>query len=288
MGTVMMDEAQANKVAQLVAKIDQLAVLPHVVFKVLEITASQESSPMDIERAIFIDPGFSSKVLIMANSAAFGLPRKVTSIKDAVMFLGFRTVRNIALTVGVFDLFVGKTDVESLRRRTWWRHSIDTAVCARWMARHAKGLSPDEAYTCGLLHLIGKTLLDRVGGEDYAKISMLESAGVPVVLAERRLYGCDHAVMGVEAARKWGLPTEIQSGINYMSLPDAEDPARVLRACTALATRIAENSKEGVAPNTDLILPTWAMDALGMTEEASEKLIVEGAAAIAAARLSMQ
>src|SRR3954463_725910 len=146
-----------DPLAELLEKVDGLAVLPHVVFKVLEVSGSEDAPPMELERAIIVDPGFSSKVLTLANSAFFGLPRRVTSIREAILFLGFRSVRNLAMTVGAYDLFVGKTDKESMRRRGWWRHSLDTAVCCKWLCFYSKRGNADDAYTCGLLHLIGKT-----------------------------------------------------------------------------------------------------------------------------------
>jgi HD-like signal output (HDOD) protein len=147
-----------RRLTAVLSKVGDLAVLPHVVFKVLEISAeSADTAGIEMERAIVIDPGFSSRILIQANSAAYGLPRKLVSIKEAIAFLGYRAIRNVAMTVGVFDLFLGKNDKASLRRRTWWRQSLDTAVCGRWLSRELKAAYPEEAYTCGLLHLLGKT-----------------------------------------------------------------------------------------------------------------------------------
>ncbi len=166
-----------SAVSRLIAKVDGMAVLPHVVFRVLEISNAAESSIADLDRAIAVDPGFSAKVLTMANSAYFGLPRQVTSIRDALVFLGIKTIRNLAMTIGVFDLFVGKTDKESLRRRAWWRHSLDTAIAAKYLAMLSRKSNPDDAYTCGLMHLIGKTLMDRYGGLDYGNVLHLVGCG---------------------------------------------------------------------------------------------------------------
>ena len=108
----------------LMARMRDLAVLPHVVYKVLEISGNSDSSTAEVERTIVVDPGFSSKLLTVANSAYYALPRKVTSIREAILFLGFKSIRQIAMTVGVYDMFIGKTDAESMRRRTWWWASI--------------------------------------------------------------------------------------------------------------------------------------------------------------------
>jgi HD-like signal output (HDOD) protein len=273
-----------DPLATLMGKIDGLAVLPHVVFKVLELTDSLESPLHEMERAITVDPGFSSKVLVMANSAYFGLPRRVTSIKESLLFLGFKTVRNLAMTVGVFDLFVGKTDRESLRRRHWWRRSVDAAVCARWLASRSDKLHGDDSYTCALLHLIGKTLMDRYGEKDYNPIVELEERGVPDLLAEQKLYGFNHIDVAAAAAAKWGFPSVLSAGLNYSEPAEGDDEFRPQRACTALASAIAMTV---TSKSEHIALPNWAMLELGYDPENMHDLVERATAAIAAAQLQM-
>lgn len=245
----------------LLAKIDGLAVLPHVVFKVLEISGNADSPASEMERAIVVDPGFSSKVLVLANSAAFGLPKKVVSIREAVMFLGFRTVRNLAMTIGTFDMFVGKNDRESLRRRAWWRHSVDTAVACRYIAARTRVIAADEAYTCGLLHLIGKTLLDRTGAKEYDLVTKLVSLGATERQAERAVYGCDHVQVATGAALKWSLPSTLVEGLRYLEPSTEATSEGRLRACTALGSVIAVVAR-GASEETPL--PDWAVQLLGI------------------------
>jgi HD-like signal output (HDOD) protein len=250
------------RLAALLERVDGLAVLPHVVFKVLEISGSSDSPAVEMERAIVVDPGFSSKVLVLANSAAFGLPKRVVSIREAVMFLGFRTVRNLAMTVGTFDMFVGKNDRESLRRRAWWRHSVDAAVACRFIAKRTRAAEADESYTCGLLHLIGKTLLDRSGGKDYDLVMKLVEMGATDRQAERAVYGCDHVQVAAGACKKWGLPPSLVAGLRYneYAAPDADFAQ--LRACTALGTTLAAWARNGSESGE---LPEWALIALKVT-----------------------
>lgn len=270
----------------LMAKVDNLAVLPHVVFKVLEVTGDCDSPANEMERAITIDPGFSSKVLTLSNSAFFGLPKRVTSIKEALMFLGYKSVRNLAMTVGTFDMFVGKNDEESLRRRAWWRHSVDTAVCAKWLARVSPGLTADEAYTCGLLHYLGKTLLDRFGSGSYTDCSHLIESGVSVVEAEERIFGCNHIEVAVSAARKWGFPESLVQGLRYLEAPAQDEEFRKERACTALASTIATLARKGHMAD-ELGIPSWCFGALQLPVERAQSIVDEGIAEITAASLSL-
>ncbi|MBN9502507.1 MAG: HDOD domain-containing protein [Armatimonadetes bacterium] len=278
-------QEQSAALDALMGKIDNLAVLPHVVFKVLEVTGDSDSPAIEMEKAITIDPGFSSKVLTLANSAYFGLPKRVTSIKESLMFLGFKSVRNLAMTVGAFDMFVGKNDEESLRRRTWWRHSVDSAVCAKWLAKSTGKMSCDEAYTCGLLHYLGKTLLDRFGEGNYTDASHLIEAGMLPVEAERQIFGCDHVEVAVGAAKKWAFPEGLTEGLRYVEEPKEGEPAREERACTALASAIARIAKQG-RHNDELDVPHWAFRILGLQVDQAEAIVDDGIGEISSAQLS--
>lgn len=274
-----------HALVQIMSKVDDLAVLPHVVFKVLEVTGDCDSPAHEMEKAITIDPGFSTKILTLANSSYFGLPKRVTSIKEALMFLGYKSVRNLAMTVGAFDMFVGKNDEESLRRRTWWRHSVDSAVCAKWLSKLVPKLSADEAYTCGLLHYLGRTLLDRFGDGNYTECSHVIESGVPVCQAEERIFGCHHVEVAEGAARKWGFPESLTQGIRYVDPPLPEEEFKMERAATALASAIARCAKQGVSQE-HLDAAMWAFPFLQLPSEQAEVIVDEGIAEITAAQLS--
>jgi HD-like signal output (HDOD) protein len=279
-----------DPLAELLEKVDNMAVLPHVVFKVLDVSASEDASPLELERAIIVDPAFSSKVLTLANSAFFGLPRRVTSIREAILFLGFRAVRNLAMTVGTYDMFVGKTDKDSLRRKAWWRQSVDTAVCCKWLAFFTRKAQPDDSYTCGLLHLIGKTLLDRFGHGDYERVTIMIENGTPELDAESRVFGCNHIDVAISAAERWGFPETLLSGVSYLTPADFDDPHREKRACTAIAHSIAMISqfrKDFENDPSPRELPEWAVSVLDISSEKADMIIEQGIGAIAAAQMHL-
>ena len=272
-------------IEKVISRTREVAVLPQVVYKIMEMTASTDSSASLLEKSIVIDPGFSAKILTQANSAYYALPRKVTSIKEAVAFLGFRSVRQLAMAVGVFDLFVGKTDRESMRRRGWWRHSLDTAVCCRLVATKLGLRNADEAYTVGLLHYIGKTLMDRSNSADYEKVMLLIEKGATDVQAERAVFGCDHVEVGMAATAIWGFPDVLVQGMDYLGQPEAYDEFAKIRALVALSDRIARIAVSGtkLGEGESNITHDWAMEALGTDQEQLNKLIDDSKDAIAAA-----
>lgn len=197
----------------IMSRIKELGVLPQVVHRIINLTNDPNANARDLERLISIDQGMSTRVLNTVNSAYYGMSRKIGSIKDAVVLLGFKTVRQLAMNASVYDLFVGKTDHQNLRRGKWWRHSIDTALCCRLIASQTPNLCPDEAYTLGLLHDIGKPLLDRYGGEPYEQVEALVAQGYSEQTAEHQVYGTDHAEVGYLASLHWGFPEKLAYAI---------------------------------------------------------------------------
>lgn len=262
----MLTQPANPAVTALLDKANELAVLPHVVYRVLELSSSSDTSAIEIERAILVDPGFSSKVLVLANSAAFGLPKRVNSIREAVTFLGFKNVRNLAMTVGTYNLFVGKSDKESLRRREWWRHSVDTAIFCKWFASKTRAIPFDEAYTCGLLHWIGKTLLDRFGEGSYEDVVVQkETFGCTDLDAELAVFGCDHTQVTTAATAKWGLGPNLVSAMNYVEVPDPADPSAKYRAICALGTQLITEMTTG--SHGDIPVPDWILPVLGLQNQ---------------------
>lgn len=242
-----------------IGKINEIAVLPHAVCRVLEISGSSVAAATELERAIVVDPGFAARLLERANCAFYGLPKRVSSVRDAVMFLGFKTVRQIALTVGFFDLFVGKTDKESLRRRGWWRLSVDTAITAKWLAQQTGKVPADEAYTVGLLHLIGKTVLDRSANGAYDRVDVLTTAGVSVTGAEDNVFNCTHIDVAMAACKKWGFPNAVIESMDYLHQPVEGTKFANCVATVSLAHYIASVARGGEAT-----LPEWSLAQLGV------------------------
>jgi putative nucleotidyltransferase with HDIG domain len=262
---------QAESVVQ---KVKDLAALPQVVHQIIQLTNNPNASAKDLERLISIDQGMSTRVLNTVNSAYYGFSRKIASIKDAVVLLGFKAVRNLAMTVSVFDLFVGKTDRQNLRRGKWWRHSIDTALCARLIASQVAGVSPDEAYTAGLLHDIGKPLLDRHGGAPYEQVEDLLAQGMPELLAEQRVYGCDHAEVGYAVSLHWGFPEKLVEAIGCHHTESADGLSDApLTAVVVLANFVAHLLRQPNAPETWWFdLPPWVSETLQLTPQQLQSL----------------
>lgn len=280
-------ETHNSAALKVLSNVSDIAAMPQVVYKIIELTGTTATAAQEIDKAISIDPGFSSKVLMLANSAFYALPRKVTSIREAATFIGFKAIRRLAMTIGCFDMFVGKSDTGSLRRRTWWRHSVDAAHCAKAIASFALGVDPDDAYACALLHDVGKSFMDRQGGNGYSEVDALIKSGVNMLTAEQQIFGCTHADVAAAAARKWGFPDLLVEAVGQHHGPaNGEFPQHV--AITAISSDIAhavvearksENDESGaIVRFADL---PWAIQILEWDPETMDKVFAKGKQAIA-------
>lgn len=225
----------------------ELAVLPQVVAKVLELSNDVSSTASDYEKAIGVDPGFTGRLLKLANSAYYGLPRTIGSIREAVVYLGSKTVRSLALAVTGFNLFVGRADRSSLLQRGLWKHAVHTAILARTASENdaITGVGSDEAFSAGLLHDIGKSIMLRSLGKGYAKIlGVAAEKGVPVVEIELQAVGYSHSDIGGELASRWRLPSELAASLKYHHNPEGAQEWSRLAAVVSLANSLAHEAEK--------------------------------------------
>jgi len=258
---------EQTTIERILSKVKDVSVLPQVVYKIIELTGDSSASAVDIERAISVDPGFSARVLQIVNSAYYALPKRVGSVKDAVLFLGFSSLRRLAMTIGAFDMFMGKTDKGSMRRRVWWRHALDTATACRALAKDFREIDPDEAHAAGLLHDIGKTILDRYGDQDYELVTQRIQAGWNQLDAEREVFGLDHCQTGMAVCNHWRFPPFLSecAGYHHVPGPDLDNPE--LCALVAMSSKFANMVAAKAEAQPDEAIPDWIVLAMGLTKD---------------------
>lgn len=233
---------------EVVENLGEIAMLPQVVMKVLDMTNSTRATTQELEEVIGQDQGLTSKVLTLANSSYYGLPRRVSSLREAVMFLGFRAVRNIAMTASCYNMFIGKSDSQSLLKRQIWKHSVDTSLLTRLVCAFAPDVVPDEAFAAGLLHDIGKTVLEQYYPQATLQVvHTAERLGIRHHEAEEQILGFNHADLGLALALHWNLPTVLVEALGYHHYVPAASVAPRLVAVVAIASDIANLLESGVS-----------------------------------------
>jgi len=187
--------------------ISQIPSLPTVVSKILGIINNPRAGADDIAKYLEMDVGLAGKILRLANSAYYGVPGGITSVNRAVVQLGFNAVSSIVVSASVFSLFKSSSGHHSMNRVAFWRHSIETALYCRVLARLAEHLDAEIAFTQGMLHDIGALALETAFPAEYS--GLIESArktGTPLEICERELFGMDHGQVGSRLLERWGIP----------------------------------------------------------------------------------
>ncbi|MEO8540593.1 MAG: GGDEF domain-containing protein [bacterium] len=215
------------------------ASLPTIPAVAVQIIALVQREDLDIDvlaDTISHDPALAARVLKTANSGFYGRPRSVKKMRDAVMVLGLRSVKTLAL---------GFSLVGDMRRQTRkgvdhtaiWQRSLLAAAGARTVATRAGYACADEAFLGGLLHLIGVVAMDQALGPAYRALS--EEAGGDLAYLrtlERERFGFDHAEAGAALAEKWNLPEALVMAIRMFPRPDSADhDFRDIVRCVATA-----------------------------------------------------
>ncbi len=234
-----------DSLEQILADAGDLASLPQVVMRVLDLTADAHATAVDLEKVIGLDQALAARILALANSSYYGMPRSVSTLREAVVFLGFKTLRNLAMTITTFNLFLGRSDTPALARRALWRHSVDAAQCARVIthllpAPAQEAVGAEQAYTCGLLHDIGKMALDRSRHALFVSLSeMARTHHVRFWEVEAEVVPFSHAQIGAALTDRWNLPPQICEAIAFHHTPRAASLNPRLTATTALANEMA-------------------------------------------------
>jgi putative nucleotidyltransferase with HDIG domain len=245
MTAVLAENLKAESLEDILSGDSDLAALPQVVMRVIDLTADPKATPADLERVIGMDQALAARLLTLANSSYYGLPRRISSLREAVVFLGFKTLRNMAMTITTFNLFLGRADTDSLARRAIWRHSVDTAQCAKAVASLLppavrEEIGADQAYTCALLHDIGKMALDRSRHALFAAIVEIARAkGVRYSRIESEALPFHHGEIGAALAARWNLPPMLCEAIAFHHTPRAAELNPKLTAVVCLANEIA-------------------------------------------------
>ncbi|MCA9735081.1 HDOD domain-containing protein [candidate division KSB1 bacterium] len=202
----------------------ELPTLPDVIMRLLSAVDNPESTAPDIARIIGSDQSLMAKILKLVNSPFYGMPRQISTLTQATVVMGFTAIRNIALTIAVFDEFeLGAAVPEKFgyTREKLWEHSIATAITANVIAHKINYAKKEDAFIAGLIHDIGKVVFDRFCHEDFVTaLTLADASGRSLFDAEVDIFGESHAFIGSWVTEKWQLPSHLVDSIRYHHTPD--------------------------------------------------------------------
>jgi len=197
--------------------------LPTVAVKALELINSDSSSIDELEKIISKDQSFSARLLRIANSPYYGMNRRIDTISSGVMLIGFNTMKSLVVAASLKDMH----RKFGLFEQKLWEHSLGVSVASSLLARVSKLAQPEEALVAGLIHDVGKTILNNSIPDKYALITQkVYEEGTQYKDVEKELLGYTHCDVGGLIARKWKLPKNLEIVIQYHhseTLPVFED-----------------------------------------------------------------
>ncbi|NNF98432.1 MAG: HDOD domain-containing protein [Desulfobacteraceae bacterium] len=215
----MIRNKNSKKIDKLTSGIDAIPTLPAIVGRVMEIIDDPESSAQDLMEVVNTDQAIASKILKIANSAFYGLVRKVGSLYHAVMVLGFDEVRNLVVSMTAFNSFRDLQSDGSFDFRRLWEHSFMCGLAARIIAGNMK-ISGGELFVAGLLHDIGKPAICMILPEAFDEV--VKATGpqqMRTADAEKRILGTTHADVGKILVKKWMMPENIVDAVGFHHQP---------------------------------------------------------------------
>ncbi len=197
---------ESTELKALVQKITDLPTLPAMMATITRLMQDPRTSAEELGRAIATDPALVSKVLKLVNSAFYGFPGRISTITQAIVILGFSTIRNVVLTTSVLKAF-NKNGSHAFDVEKFWEHSLLTGAIARSLAVEREANFIEETFIAGLLHDMGRIVLSQKLTAEFDKVILVkEKANISQLAAEQSVLKLTHGDIGGWLARKWNLP----------------------------------------------------------------------------------
>jgi len=225
--------------SRIVKSIKDLPPMPQVVTKIQHLISDLNSDTTKLAAIIESDQAIAAKVLKMANSAFYGMSGRISSIQQASLLLGYQTLGEIVTMAGTADILSGTMPGYGYNSRELWIHSLSVAVAAKMIAEMKNKDVVHEAHTAGLIHDVGKIILDRYVAEKKDQISAYMTQEEKTFLdAERHFFGFDHADIASEICQTWKISEKITLAIgshHRPSISNADELSYILHVADYIA-----------------------------------------------------
>ena len=212
-----------NELIKRVNKSD-ISTIIEVIIKLLAVIRDPKSSAKDLKVIIERDLPLTARLLKRANSAYYGFRREISSIQEAIINIGFNTVKELALTQKFGELFQKDKIFMEYSRAALWKHSVAVALCCKSICMKEFREPGENIYTIGLLHNIGIIIEDQFLYNNFKQALKLSSKDrCNLQYAEKNILGFDHMDIGRQIADDWDFPFELVDAIGNHHEPDRGD-----------------------------------------------------------------
>lgn len=277
--------ADPRKFEARLMKATQIPTLPTIAMEVTRRVRDPHASVAEVSKMISDDQALTATILRIVNSAFYGFPNEITSVRHAIVILGFNKVRSVVVSATIIPPLnppdPGGFDVGEL-----WKHSMTTAICSEVLARHLRPSAADEAFVAGLLHDVGKVIVAGFFQDEFLQLLQYCRMKECVISeAEEEIIGCHHGLYGKWLAERWGFPERLVDAIHFHHAPMGSRRHSDLTSIVHLGDILARSI--GVGSGGDDYVPLVREDAwehLRLSQEVIEPIIPDILAQVGKAR----
>lgn len=203
-------------IEQIIMKTCDLPTMPAVADRVMRLVADPNTTTEQLQKVISADQALAARILKIANSVFYASVRKINTISEAIVMIGFNTLRSLVLTASSRDIYKRF----GLTEKMLWEHSMGAAISAGIIAKELRIVNQEEAYLGGLLHDVGKVVLNNSDPAKFSKVmERVYNEQISFRMAEQEVYGFSHADVGAMVIRKWKLSENLEMAIRNQYNP---------------------------------------------------------------------
>ena len=253
------------KLEKILSKVENFPSMPAAGSRLLSLLAQEEVSVNEVEDVLRYDPGLTANVLKLANSAYFGIPARIGSVKQAVILLGTHRLIQLVIASSVGAVMNEAVPGYNIPPGNLWRHSIAVSIAAEALVKDKKNVDSEDFFTPALLHDVGKLVLGNFVKEDLIAIENITGKGIPFVIAENMILGIDHTEIGAIILSMWSFPDNVVKAVRYHHDPEAAEASSMQIDVVHLSNLLCQT--DSTAPDRagqPVELSTAAIDRLGI------------------------
>jgi len=247
------EEGTLSDASTLLTRFNNIQTLPHVAIRLSKMIADDTSSIDDFEDVIRGDPTLEIRLLRVVNSTYYGFRKKISSISQALDFIGIESLRNMVMVEALKSIFTLNQKKTLFSPEKLWLHSATVGLCSQMICERIFGKSGENAFLCGILHDVGIIVEHQAEPDLFQKVCQgLHDEPAPVIDHENRIIGTNHSKIGTKLAEEWNTPVEVQKGIfNHHRILADISPASIsgiIQIAEYFAGRLERPALSGMRP----------------------------------------
>ncbi len=234
-----------NKIRKQLSGIGNLPVIPHIVTEVSAMLDDDRTSASDLCRVISKDQAMATKILAVANSPMYGLPRRVATIEFAIVIIGLDHIKSLLLALSMIEAFKVRNTTD-WNHNNYWKHSLMVGAAAKKIADDLHYPKSGEVFTVGLLHDLGLVVMQKYLNYDYKQIvDLVKKDGISYLNAEKIVLGYTHSEIAELLLERWNFPSFINEAVLYHHRPSLAEKNPVLASLIHLVDYMTQKLEVG-------------------------------------------